>query len=398
MKKLSAVLFFVALTFLSWGSYGPTLHLGIDAMDHSRWRPFLCVGMAYFLVAVIVPLLMLNREENGKWTIGGITWSFAAGCIGAIGALGIIFAFKAGAKPIYVMPLVFGGAPVINTLVTMFINKTYRKVNIPFFLAIVLVALGAAGVMAFKPKPVKPAIAHAQTDEKTAEESASDAAGEADEEADKEDAGHDADEEAAHGEGDKSANSIQWFTAIASILMTAVCWGSYGPILHLGQGRMQGSRLRPLICVGLAYFVIGVIVPAIILRQFGESGGWSWSGGLWSFAAGAAGAIGAMGIIMAFNSGGKPIFVMPLVFGFAPVINTIDSIALGYLKTKTIGTISTPFMISLGLVITGAVCVLVFAPKGKKPAPDPESSAEDASPENAAEESSDGVSTESEST
>lgn len=390
MKKLSAVLFFVALTFLSWGSYGPTLHLGTDAMGHSRWRPFLCVGLAYFLVAVIVPLLMLNREENGKWTFGGITWSFAAGCIGAIGALGIIFAFKAGAKPIYVMPLVFGGAPVINTLVTMFINKTYRKVNIPFFLAIVLVALGAAGVMAYKPKPAKPAIAHSQTDEKTAEDGATDA-GEADKEAD--DNGHDADEEAAHGEGDKSANSIQWFTAIASILMTAVCWGSYGPILHLGQGRMQGSRLRPLICVGLAYFVIGVIVPAIILRQFGESGGWSWSGGFWSFTAGAAGAIGAMGIIMAFNSGGKPIFVMPLVFGFAPVINTIDSIALGYLKTKTIGTISTPFMVSLGLVITGAVCVLVFAPKGKKPAPTSEPPAEDATAE-----ASDGKPTEAEST
>ena len=35
---------------------------------------------------------------------------------GAIGALGIILAFNFGGKPVYVMPLVFGGAPVITTL------------------------------------------------------------------------------------------------------------------------------------------------------------------------------------------------------------------------------------------------------------------------------------------
>ena len=375
MKKLSAVLFFVAITFLSWGSYGPTLHLGTDAMGHSRWRPFLCVGMAYFLVAVLVPLLMLGKEEKGKWTFGGTTFSFFAGCIGAVGALGIVFAFKAGAKPIYIMPLVFGGAPVINTLVTMFINKTYRKVNIPFFLAIALVAIGAAGVMRYKPKPPK-AVAAAHVEENVSEESASDAKDK--EKEDDDEAEHDEAEHGDHGEEDQSEKAgIQWFNAMAAILMTAICWGSYGPILHLGQARMQGSRLRPFICVGMAYFVIGVIVPAVILMKLGESGQWTVVGTLWSLAAGAAGAIGAMGIIMAFNSGGKPIFVMPLVFGFAPVINTIDSLGLGYLKTGAIGEMSKPFLFSLGLVITGAVCVLLFAPKGKKPAPPTEEVAED---------------------
>jgi hypothetical protein len=75
--------------------------------------------------------------------------------------------------------------------------------------------------------------------------------------------------------------------------------------------------------------------------------------------AGAAGAIGALGIIMAFTFGGKPIFVMPLVFGCAPIVNTFTTM----LAQGTLDQIELPFVGSLGLVITGAVMVLVFAPK-----------------------------------
>ena len=81
---------------------------------------------------------------------------------------------------------------------------------------------------------------------------------------------------------------------------------------------MHHSRLRPLICVGLAYFVIAVIVPYFFLGEMGEDSYVSqraarsgrWLGGTF-------GAVGALGIIMAFNFGGKPVFVMPLVFGGA---------------------------------------------------------------------------------
>src|SRR5262249_42519478 len=50
--------------------------------------------------------------------------------------------------------------------------------------------------------------------------------------------------------------------------MTALCWGVYGPTLHRGQTGMAGSRLRPLICVGLAYFLIAVLVPIALLSQW----------------------------------------------------------------------------------------------------------------------------------
>ena len=45
---------------------------------------------------------------------------------------------------------------------------------------------------------------------------------------------------------------------LASIATSIVCWGAYGPVLHKGQAAMQHSRLRPLLCVGLAYFAIAV--------------------------------------------------------------------------------------------------------------------------------------------
>ena len=70
---------------------------------------------------------------------------------------------------------------------------------------------------------------------------------------------------------------------------------------------------------------------------------------------------------MAFNFGGKPIFVMPLVFGCAPVVNTFTTMQM----EKTLGQLSNPFFASLGLVIFGAVMVLVFAPKGGGHGPAP---------------------------
>jgi hypothetical protein len=322
MRTIFLVLPFVALTFLAWGVYGPVLHVGQDAMGHSSLRPFTCVGLAYFLVAVVVPLIVLRaRGEVGHWTMTGAIWSLAAGAAGAFGALGIIMAFKFGGKPVYVMPLVFGCAPVVNTLVTMFMARSFRQANTKFLAGVLLVAAGAAGVLFFKP-----------------------------------------------GEKDVNLADLtirQFVVIISSISFTALCWGAYGPVLHKGQMKMAGSRLRPFLCVGLAYFAIAVVVPLGMLTMWNEQGSWTFTGVVWSLASGAAGAIGALGIILAFNFGGKPIYVMPLVFGGAPVINTLTTMA----TQGTLQQIPWLFYISLLMVIVGAVTVLVFAPRPAKPKP-----------------------------
>jgi hypothetical protein len=118
------------------------------------------------------------------------------------------------------------------------------------------------------------------------------------------------------------------------------------------------------LCVGLAYFALAVIIPFLILAVSPEASEFNVRGTLWSTAAGTAGALGALGIIMAFNFGGKPVFVMPLVYGGAPVVATLVSTALAGLW----GLIGPMFLAGLILVIAGAVMVLVFAPKGHAPA------------------------------
>jgi hypothetical protein len=411
-------LIFVAITFLCWGTYGPTLHHGQAGMGAegqlSLLRPIICVGIAYFLIAVIFPVaVLLIKGEQGRWSISGFWWSFIAGALGAFGALGITLAFKFDGKPIFVMPLVFGCAPIMNTLVTMTMAKTFRQANVLFFIGIGMVALGAAGVLLTKPtmkkeadttslkkilpsdlvgddrflkptpvtlfaltqKPVQESSGQAPSENGELNPSTPAAQDDSPENRQPELTVNQAETESISSIPSRTekpgtvANAINratnWFLVILGIAMTAVSWGAYGPVLHKGQAKMAGSRLRPFLCVGLAYFAIAVVIPYWMLLYYPEPGswldpsGWISSGMLWSLGAGALGAIGALGIIYAFNFGGKPLFVMPLVFGFAPVINTlVETTSKGLLSE-----IKPLFYPSLALVILGAVMVLVFAPK-----------------------------------
>ncbi len=333
MKGMLTVFLFIGLTALCWGVYGPVLHEGQHGMGaevagkhiNSLWRPFTCVGLAYFGIAVLVPgVLLSTRGEQGHWSATGTIWSLAAGAAGAIGALGIILAFKNHGNPLYVMPLVFGGAPVVNTFYTMFMSKTYKQLNPLFLAGLILVVTGAVTVLIFKPGVVK------------------------------------ADQQAVERQ---ALEGLDILFVTLSVATTAISWGMYGPVLHKGQSAMGGSKLRPLMCVGLAYFVIAVVIPLAILSVRPEPGTWDISGTIWSLAGGAAGAIGALGIIMAFNFGGKPIYVMPLVFGGAPVINTFTTIA----SKSNLEPPSPLFFAGLIIVAVGAVTVLVFSPKPGKP-------------------------------
>ena len=113
---------------------------------------------------------------------------------------------------------------------------------------------------------------------------------------------------------------------IAFALGAALSWGMYGPMLHKGQVQL-GNPLRALLCVGVAYFLVGVLVPVVALKAQGNLGGFTTNGSIMATVAGTLGAVGAVCIIWAFRSGGLPTYVMPLVFGLAPVVNVIYSMA-----------------------------------------------------------------------
>src|SRR5688500_9684308 len=101
---------------LSWGLYGPVLHRGQVALGNPM-RAVLCLGVAYVLIEVLVRVANLCcRGGLRGFTIESSLAATACGALGALGASCIIFAFKYGGGPAYVMPLVFAGAPLVNVL------------------------------------------------------------------------------------------------------------------------------------------------------------------------------------------------------------------------------------------------------------------------------------------
>jgi hypothetical protein len=146
--------FFAIGAALSWGIYGAMLHQGQVKLGNPL-RALLCVGVAYFLIGVLVPVggLATQGQLSGQgWNAVGTTTATAAGALGAIGAVCIIWAFKSGGVPNYVMPLVFGGAPVINVMVTMWLHPPKSTINPLLFVGLLLVVVGASLVLYFRPQ------------------------------------------------------------------------------------------------------------------------------------------------------------------------------------------------------------------------------------------------------
>lgn len=145
-------LVFVACTILCWGAYGPTLHKGQLALGSNAWKAILCVGGAYFLLGVVVPIIILKlRGDSFDFPADGITFAGIAGALGALGAMCIAGALTSGGKPLYVMPLVFGCAPVVNILVASLLHRPEKAPNPLLYAGIVLLGVGAWMVLRYKP-------------------------------------------------------------------------------------------------------------------------------------------------------------------------------------------------------------------------------------------------------
>jgi len=142
---------FVLGAVVSWGAYGASLHTG-QVMLGNPLRALLCVGVAYFLIGVVIPVVgLVSQGQLAGFNSSGTTWATSAGALGAIGAACIIFAFMTGGRPLYVMPLVFGGAPLVNVLVSMAIHPPRTAPHPLLYLGFLVTAAGAAMVLYFRP-------------------------------------------------------------------------------------------------------------------------------------------------------------------------------------------------------------------------------------------------------
>jgi hypothetical protein len=203
-------LLWVALAGLSWGVYVPIIFYGgseLGGRANARLMAILCVGVAYFVIGVVLPLVLFLTGQF-EWPVlkaTGLVFSGLAGVSGAVGAICVIFASQAafaaahttedykktdadvqalteeaaahpdraaelkpqieegtekraaltGRYRLFIAPLIFGLAPVINTLVSL---MWHPKRGEPFhfgftmphpmlWVGIILVGVGAALVL-----------------------------------------------------------------------------------------------------------------------------------------------------------------------------------------------------------------------------------------------------------
>lgn len=154
---------YALMTVASWGVYGILLHAGQIQMGdpvNGRYKSFLFVGVAYFITAVLAPLLIL-LASGSDWSFPakGMGLSLAAGIVGAIGAFCVLLAFGARGTPAVVMSIVFAGAPIVNAVVALLLHPPaggWSALRWPFVLGIVLAALGGCLVTLYKPNPAPP--------------------------------------------------------------------------------------------------------------------------------------------------------------------------------------------------------------------------------------------------
>jgi hypothetical protein len=172
-------LLFVAGAIMTWGAYVVTLdhgrltlagaaHGGKPSvpMPVAAMRAFLFIGIAYFVLGVIVPgvYLSMNKVDPAAFPNDpgflrkGVVLSTVAGILGAAGALCIVFAVGAARKSMgpngaaYVAPLVFCFAPIVNVLISLVIEPPAKAPSPLFFVGILMAATGAGLVLFFKPE------------------------------------------------------------------------------------------------------------------------------------------------------------------------------------------------------------------------------------------------------
>jgi hypothetical protein len=138
--------------------------------------------------------------------------------------------------------------------------------------------------------------------------------------------------------------NIPWW---GYVILAGFAWGCYVPIIFYGGTELTtkpgtiGGRLASILCVGVAYCVLGVVIPLLLMSLRGEEAQPDWKktyGLVFSGMAGVAGALGAICVIFASKAavdqakldGVDPasyrIYIAPLIFSLAPAINTVLSL------------------------------------------------------------------------
>jgi hypothetical protein len=171
------------------------------------------------------------------------------------------------------------------------------------------------------------------------------------------------------------------YTWLLFVLGAVLTWGAYVVTIDQGRSKLAAglppersavAAMRAFLFIGLAYCVMGVVVPVVYLMlnrvADGSDPGFNLRGSVLSTIAGILGAAGALCIVFAVGQarrsgiGMAPALVAPLVFAFAPIVNCLISLAIEPPAERP----SWKFFLGMVLAAVGAGLVLFNKPK---PAP-----------------------------
>jgi len=149
--------------------------------------------------------------------------------------------------------------------------------------------------------------------------------------------------------------------------LAGLSWGVYVPLIAQG-GRGLKNSYAAILCVGVAYFVIAIVLPLLIMWWKQMKPAWNANSVAFATLAGAAGALGALCVVFAtYEFGGDRLYVAPVIFALAPVINTIVSLlwqpAPGAALHFGVPAQSPGWKFYLGMVLAGLGAALVLYSK-----------------------------------
>jgi hypothetical protein len=157
------------------------------------------------------------------------------------------------------------------------------------------------------------------------------------------------------------------------VLLTILCWGVYGNLMHTGSLEMkdpQLGRIKAFFWVGVAYFITAVVLPALWIVKAGGSWKMPSAGILWSLLGGTAGAVGAFGAILGLGAAfaakvsSPPLVVMSLIFAGAPLVSGLHSLAIHPVPFKSI---DIRFILGAVMAVSGGYLVARYKPAGAPP-------------------------------
>lgn len=315
-RSLQPAQLWILLTMVSWGIYGPILGKAGVAFGGSAALSLTMIGLGYVLLGVIGGALLLRTgvvPDKGNWNRPAFGKGFVAGLLGVGGNLALIIALKLYHRPEVVMPLLFGGVQLGNTVFTCLDLKAWPRRG---FLVGVL-ALMAGVVLALT---YRPAAQHA-------------------------------------------GEQVNWWFLVF-VAVVWVCWGKYGVQVHAATMAFGRSGIRSMVALSSAYGVVAFLGGLAVYFAGIEEGAAITSAGLSrGTLAGVITTAGAWGVVFGnrYVKGG-PTIVMPLVFAGAPVVN---SFYVMWANDVSPADIDIRFWLGLLIIIVGGYLVLANKPAAR---------------------------------